>query len=301
MPAPAAKPSADAREPRWIADIAQSTLFPRSRGAQANGIRSAFGFPLRSAGQVVAVLEFFSDIPAELDAKLLLTARAMGDQVGRVLERRRAGERLREEAQHRELLLAELNHRVKNMLAVVVGMASQTGRGSTSVPEFQKSFISRLTSLSRGYNLLTGATWQPAPLRDIALEVVVPHLADRDRQLEIGGPDITLLPKAALALSMILHELVTNATKYGALSVPTGGIAITWSVRETDGKSLVSLAWRESGVVGVDKPGPPWFGTRLIQLSARHELQGRVDVDLAPEGIRYLFEFPSASVRENDR
>jgi PAS domain S-box-containing protein len=465
------------RQPAWVANVADEAPFKRPLALPQLGIRSVFGFPIMSGGDLLAVLEFFNDVPSEVDEDLLLTVRAAGDQVGRVLERKRAETLLREETralatinrintevageldlerfvqavtdaatevtkaefgaffynvagaegevrtlyalsgvprsafetfpvprktdifgptfagegilrfddvtadprygnnppyygmppghlpvrshlavpvcgrsgavlgslffghssvgvftprderivaaiavqaaigidnanlyrqaqdeiarrkeieQHQSLLLAELNHRVKNMLAVAVGIAAQTGRTSRSVREFQHSFVARLTALSRGYNLLTARSWEATPLRDLLVEILGPHLEDDSRQLRLDGDPVTLTPKASLALSLILHELVTNAAKYGALSVSSGTIAVEWSLLATGTGPRVRLVWSEHGVPIADGVKPSGFGTKLVTASAAHELGGSVEISYRADGVRYEFEFPAA-------
>jgi PAS domain S-box-containing protein len=272
-------------EPQWITDIATSELFVRHQSGEDLGVRAAFGFPIVTGGEVVAVLEFFSLDPRERDANLLLTARTMGHQVGRVIERRRVQE-------HQALLLAELNHRAKNMLAVVMGIASQTARKAKSIDEFNRDFFARLSSLSRAYGLLTAKHWEAASLEHLVSEVVTPHLAFSHSQLSLTGPPLLLPPKVALAISMVLHELTTNATKYGALSLPSGKIIVSSSVDHRPEGEVVCLTWEEAGVSDTDRPATPSFGTKLIETAVRHELGGRVKATFGSDGVRYEFEFP---------
>lgn len=293
-------------DPCWIADVQSDPNFPRAEAAAASGIKSAFAFPIVSGGKIVAVIEFFTDVAAEPDPDLLLTLRSIGDQVGRVFERRRSEQVLREQAQtlalelaerkrgeeHQRMLLAELDHRVKNMLAVVTGIASQTARSSRSIAAFSENFLSRLGSLSRAHTLLTAGNWAPAPLQRLVEELLAPYAQPHEGQLTISGPPVALRPKAALATSMILHELVTNATKYGALARPEGQISIEWDVAPGPPDQL-RLTWRETGVTGLVRPRRTGFGSRMIEASARHELGGTVAVAYGPEGIRYDFTFPA--------
>jgi PAS domain S-box-containing protein len=271
-------------EPQWIADVATSELFVRKSADEDLGVRAAFSFPIVIRAEVVAVLEFFSVVPLEPDSNLLLTARTMGEQVGRVVERRRVQD-------HQALLLSELNHRAKNMLAVVMGMASQTARKTISIEEFKVDFFSRLNSLSRAYGLLTAKNWEATSFESLLSEVVSPHLGS-ERQLSISGKPLLLPPKVALAMSMILHELTTNATKYGALSNPTGKIAVSSKFEHRPRGSVVCLTWQETGVPGTKLPAKSGFGTRLIETSVRHELGGRVTTSFGSDGVRYDFEFP---------
>jgi PAS domain S-box-containing protein len=271
---------------RWVADITHAEdNFPRFRELRDLDVRSAFGVPIKSGDKVIAVLEFFNDVVTERDPQVLLIARTFGEQVGRVLERR-------EVLQRQDILVEELNHRVKNMLAVVLALAMHTARGTSSLELFKKDFSERLVSLGRSYTLLTASEWKQTPLKDIIQEIVTPHVAPG--QLEFGGPDISLPAKATLAMSMILHELVTNAVKHGALSVPAGRIVLRWMLADREASAAeVALFWEESGLSGLKDPEQKsGFGSKLIEMSTRQELGGRVEMVYRPQGIRYDFRFP---------
>jgi two-component sensor histidine kinase len=237
---------------------------------------------------VIAVLEFFNDVITERDPHVLLIARTFGDQVGRVLERR-------EVLQRQEMLVAELNHRVKNMLAVVLAIAAHTARGTNSIDLFKKEFSGRLLSLGRSYSLLTASEWKQTPIKSIIEEIVMPHVPDQ--RLDFDGPEISLSAKATLAVSMILHELVTNAVKYGALSVPAGRITLRWMLADREGSAAeVALCWQESGLTGLQEPEQrSGFGTKLIERSTRQELGGRVETVYRPKASVTISGFPCAT------
>jgi len=275
------------REPEWIADIRQHGAFPRARLVEDVGVRSAFGFPIISGGEVTAILEFFSRDAARPDARLLHIVRALGQQVGRVLERQ-------VDQQRQGLLLAELDHRAKNMLAVVMSMADQTARRADSLEAFQGAFSARLSSLARGYGLITAGRWRATSLEDIARAVLHPYVAEDHAQIEMHGDTVVLPPKAALALTMILHELLSNAIKYGALSVPGGRVRLSWGINPASPRA-VHLEWRETGLTDLAPPARRGFGTKLIDASTRRELRGDIDVAFASSGVRYRFEFPNPS------
>ena len=272
------------REPYWILDVDRSDVLPGTWRVADAGVRSAFGFPIMSGGQVAAVLEFFSRDTAELDARLLQIVRILGQQVGRVLERQAV-------QRHQTLLVAELDHRAKNILAVVMGMADQTARRSPSLEAFKGAFSARLGALARGYTLVTAGHWRATSLEEIVREMVQPYVVAGQARLEMSGEAVVLSPKAALAVTMILHELVSNATKYGALSTPDGRIHIAWAV-SASGARMVQLEWRETGLSDLRRPTRRGFGAKLIETSARRELGGEVKAEFAPEGVRYRFNFP---------
>lgn len=272
------------REPVWISDIGKHGAFPRARPAGNLGVRSAFGFPIVSAGDVTAILEFFSRDAAQPDVRLLHIVRVLGEQVGRVLERRA-------EQRRQSLLLAELDHRAKNMLAVVTSMADQTARRAESLTTFRSAFTARLGSLARGYGLITAGQWRTTSLEAIARATLEPYVTEDGAQIDMHGDPVVLPPKAALALTMVLHELLSNAIKHGALASPLGRICLDWATEASPSRTI-RLQWRETGLTGVTRPTRRGFGTKLIEASARRELGGDVSVTFAPGGVHYRFEFP---------
>lgn len=291
------------REPEWIADVNSHPDFPRARWPGGIEIKSALCFPIISSEEVIAVIEFFSETAVQPDSEMLLTLRAIGQQVGRVFERRRAEQILREHAsaleaeieeriraeEHQKLLLAEVNHRVKNMLAVVTAIAAQTARNSTSIESFNQSFLARLHALNSAHSLLATESWRTVSLADLANTVMAPYRS-RD-QLHLSGGLLMLPPKAVLSVGLVLHELVTNAAKYGALSVPTGQISLEWE-SNVRSEPWVCLRWKEWGVGPVAPPARPGFGSAMIRASVQHDLRGKVNISYGDDGLEYDFEFP---------
>lgn len=201
--------------------------------------------------------------------------------VGTIIEVRNISEeKLAEERQR--LLLNELNHRVKNTLATVQSLAWQTFRPLD--PDAVDRFNGRLTALSRAHNILTESSWQSASVAEIIDTAV--EVFGRDRFV-LEGPACGLDPKAAVSLSMVIHELGTNAIKYGSLGAPAGSVSISWSCDLADnGDLLVELEWLERGGPPVTVPTKTGFGLRLIQRQLALEFGGKVDLDFRPEGLR---------------
>jgi PAS domain S-box-containing protein len=198
----------------------------------------------------------------------------------------------RHEAQRRQtLMLAELNHRVKNMLAVVAGIAHQTARVSTSIDAFGASFSGRLEALARAQEMLTAGDWEGTDLGEVADVLIGPFAAGSDARVSFGGPPVELTAKQVVSVSMVLHELISNAAKYGALAHPAGHVALSWSWSEASGEGRVRMRWKESGLSGVGPPTRKGFGLKMIGLSAGHELGGTADVEWQPDGVAYSFEF----------
>lgn len=202
-----------------------------------------------------------------------------------VTERREADAR-------QKLLLDELNHRVKNTLATVQSLATQTARGCGSVAEFRARFEPRLLALSAAHDRLTRNQWEGASLRAIAEEELAAHSAP-GRTLRAEGPDVHLPPRASLSLSLALHELATNAVKHGALSVPGGRVELSWATEGSPFPTAIALVWRERGGPAVEAPQREGFGSRLLRVTAR-ELGGRMILDHAEEGLTWRLSFPLA-------
>ncbi|AWN48496.1 histidine kinase [Methylobacterium terrae] len=190
-----------------------------------------------------------------------------------------------------ELLIHELNHRVKNTLATVQSMARQTARSAASLDDFTGSFEARLLAMSQTHNVLTANHWEGAGLRGILSAELEPYAGGRADRIRLEGPPVSLTPAVALPLGMAIHELATNAAKYGALSAEAGQVAVDWAVRT----GTLSLRWRESGGPPVAPPVRTGFGTRLIRASLERELAGEVRLDYAEGGLACLIAVPLAA------
>ncbi len=206
-------------------------------------------------------------------------------QLLNVTDRKRAEETQR-------LLVGELNHRVKNTLASVQAIARQTLRYSSGPSDFAPTFIGRIHSLAAAHSLLSGATWQGARLKDLVEGQLEIGALGADR-FETSGPDLELAPEPALHLALVLHELVTNAHKYGALSVPGGRVALTWGLSD----ALLSMQWIERGGPAVQVPARKGFGTALIERSLMAD-GGKAVASYDPEGITWSLTLPHAAASQ---
>jgi PAS domain S-box-containing protein len=191
----------------------------------------------------------------------------------------------------RELLSRELSHRVKNTLAVVQALAMQTDH-SSSVEEYRDKFIGRLSALARAHSLLLDAQWRGADLKELSEQALQAYRINHPDVVQIEGPSVPLMPGQSLGLSLIVHELGTNAAKYGALSHPEGRVHVSWQIEQGDDGRRVRLRWEEQGVPVVKAPEKRGFGTRLIERACRHELEGEVELDYTPGGLRWELVFP---------
>ena len=188
--------------------------------------------------------------------------------------------------EHQRLLVDELNHRVKNMLSVVISLATQTLRRSGTLEEFEGVFLGRVHALTAAYALLSRESWSYVQLNEIVAEEMRPFLAGDRANVRIEGPAVPLDPRGALALGMAIHELATNAAKYGALSVPEGDVAVTWTVERSGDEEYLALDWIEQNGPPVTAPVKKGFGTILIERGLSHDLAGEAKIQFLPNGVQ---------------
>lgn len=208
--------------------------------------------------------------------------------IGSIVTLTEITERKRAEEQQR-ILVAELNHRVKNILAIVQSVAGQTLRSSPSLNAFNATFAGRIKALSIAHDILTQTRWIGIGLNELLAAVLAPYRGDA--RVALQGPPVMLPARVVTPLSMAIHELATNASKYGALSGPRGTVSISWEVRH-DGISEVEMTWSEQGGPKVERAGSSGFGTRLIQRVVAYDLDGNVDLSFAPDGVCGVLRFP---------
>jgi two-component sensor histidine kinase/DNA-binding response OmpR family regulator len=218
---------------------------------------------------------------AGIDAKVLLA------QAGIDAKEREAADKLQ------KLILEELHHRIKNTLATVSAIASQSLRTATSIEHGQHAIEGRLVALGRAHDLLLQARWANASLEQTIRGATEPYVSIGSGRISIEGPEIPITSGAVIALAMTLNELCTNTTKFGALSVPAGRIEIVWNVDEE--KQRLNLTWSEKNGPTVHAPSRQSFGTRLIG-SLGQQLKGEVKLAYDATGFVYVLNVPMASL-----
>ncbi len=218
---------------------------------------------------------------AGIDAEVLLA------QAGIDAKEREAADKLQ------KLILEELHHRIKNTLATVSAIASQSLRTATSIEDGQHAIEGRLIALGRAHDLLLQARWANADLANTIRGATEPYDSEGGGRFSISGPDIKITSGAVIALAMTLNELCTNTTKFGALSVPGGSVDIAWSVDEA--KQRLQMTWSEKGGPAVSAPSRQSFGTRLIG-SLGQQLKGQVKLAYDPTGFVYALDVPMTSL-----
>lgn len=199
----------------------------------------------------------------------------------------------RKEAEERQrLLLRELSHRVKNILATVQVIATRSLAKDRSLEEARELLVERLRALSTTHDLLTASGWQGASLRAIAEAELKPY----GKRAALEGPEIVLSPRASQTLGLILHELVTNAAKHGALTVPEGRVELGWRLLDTISGRRFRLDWHERGGPPVSPPRRQGFGRSMIERIVAYELKGEAELGFPPEGVTYWLETPAERV-----
>lgn len=218
---------------------------------------------------------------ADIDAKALLA------QSGIDADERDAADKLQ------KLIVGELHHRIKNNLATVSAIASQSFRTTTSIEHGQKAMEGRLLALSRAHDLLMQVSWSNASLTRTVSGATEPFDSQGNRRFHFNGPDIKVTSSAVIALAMTLNELCTNTTKFGALSTPAGSVEVAWTIDEE--KQRLCLTWIERGGPPVQPPTRRSFGTRMME-SLGQQLNGQVRLSYEPSGFVYSLDVPLRSI-----
>jgi two-component sensor histidine kinase/CheY-like chemotaxis protein len=204
-------------------------------------------------------------------------------------ERRAAQER-------QELLIAELNHRVRNILALIRGLITRSRERAMSLEEFASVVGGRVQALARAHDQITVDNWGPAPLRNLFTTEAGAYLHEKANRVSLDGPDVLLEPPAFSTLALVVHELLTNSAKYGALCDNEGKVRVTW---EMSASGRLVIDWQEEGGPPVQAPTRRGFGSTIIERSIPFDLKGEADVQYRFEGVKARFEIPSGYVRRD--
>lgn len=252
-------------------------LANRSMVLEVTSLRSA------SLSMISMVTLLFGLAVASL---LMLVSRLLTQQL---VEDQRALAWFAEQNSIRNSLTRELNHRVKNTLANVLSIVTLTRRRARSLDEFADGLDGRIRALSATHDLLTQSDWGTTPIEAVVSAELAPYTRAGEDVLDMAGPAVELAPNDALSLGLALHELATNASKYGSLSVPNGRVSIVWELMTNE---LARLDWHESGGPAVPTTRPRGFGTDLIEKIVAHELRHPVELVFAPDGVHCTLLIP---------
>lgn len=247
--------------------------------------------PLVKEGQLRAALYIHSEAPRRWTQAEIDLSRDVAERTWAAVERAKSDAR-------RRLLINELNHRVKNTLATVQSIAAQSFKAGEPKAA-REAFEARLFALSKTHDVLTRENWERVNLRDIAEEAMAPYRRDQIERFAIEGPALHVPPRIALPLAMALHELTTNAVKYGAFSVDSGRVLIHWDLIEGWDEKSLTLRWQEEGGPPVKSPTRKGFGSRLIERSLSRELSGKVLLDYRPSGLLCTISLPLPVAQES--
>jgi two-component sensor histidine kinase/CheY-like chemotaxis protein len=239
----------------------------------------------RSAQEVVLLAE--NDSLRLLLEQAGIDAKALLAQAGIDAREREAADKLQ------KLILGELHHRIKNTLATVSAIASQSFRAASSIEHGQKAMEGRLAALGRAHDLLMQVSWANASLTHTLSGATEPYDSRGARRFHFNGPDIRITSGAVIALAMTLNELCTNTTKFGALSIPAGRVEIAWTIDEV--KQRLRFVWTERGGPAVEPPTRRSFGTRMME-SLGQQLNGQVQLAYEPSGFIYTLDVPLGSL-----
>ena len=217
---------------------------------------------------------------------------AVGACVREVTDETRMMNRIKDQSEHQQLLLAELQHRVKNMLATISAISKLLLKGVDDPAVYQARLLERLGAISRTHDLLTDAEWKTASFSEIVANEARPYLQSGSDRVRLTGPELTLSAKQALSIGMAVHELMTNAAKYGALSIDEGRIEISTAHDASSGEDHARIIWREIDGPRIDAPpARKGFGSVVIERVLKSDLQAEVSVDYRPEGLLFDVNF----------
>jgi two-component sensor histidine kinase len=235
----------------------------------------------------VTVLErpFHPDVLVDAVGSALRARKRQREVQSHLEERQRTHER-------QALLIRELHHRVKNTLATVQALVGATARSAKSVDEFYHAFVARIVALAHTHTMLTEDYWQTASLGEILNAELGPYRSKSEDRVSLDGPDIHMQADLAVPLGMAIHELSTNAAKYGSLSVPEGKLQVRWDVREQGSARKLILNWSEIGGPPVEKPSRHGFGSTLIRRVLTTQCKADIQYDFEPDGIHFRLEAP---------
>ncbi len=200
--------------------------------------------------------------------------------------------RRKRDEEHRNLLAGELSHRVKNSLAMIQAIISQTLRRANSLDEAGETLQARVFAMAAANDILVQQSWEGASLRDLLKRTLAPFGADDGAQFHLAGPDVSLPPRIATSLALAMHEMATNASKYGALSVDEGEVRIVWEIGTDQDTRRLLLRWTEAGGPPVSTPDRSGFGTTLIERVLARDTGGTAKIDYAPHGVTLVIDAP---------
>jgi PAS domain S-box-containing protein len=271
--------------PIAMSDIASTELDASLRATiEAEGVAAAAFIPLATKGALIGKCMAYYPAPHAFTETDMNVAVTIARQLGFGIERMRAEEERQSAEGAKELLLNESRHRIKNTLATVQAIATQT-LSRTSAGEVQ-AFVARLHALGEAHEVLANKNWNRAPLNEVVSRALKPFASKQENRFVVDGPMVWLPANTSLGLTLCLHELATNAVKYGALSNENGRVHVSWEVQRDAVRPKLHLTWAESGGPPVAAPTRKGFGSLLIQATGEDDTR----VDFHPDGVCCLLD-----------
>lgn len=275
-----------------IPDIYADDRIPHE-AYRPTGIHSLIMTPVGEPAPFGALGVYWRDVREASEDEVAVMA-ALASCMGTALQNIDLMQSLQAELDHKRLLVNELNHRVKNTMAIVQSLSAQTLRPDRPTAAARADFESRLMALAGAHVLMTEAEWRSASLRELIERTVQPFAEGAGAaRFRLAGPDVTLPPKSAVAFALAIHELCTNGAKHGALGADAGRVAVDWALSDEAGGARLRLAWRESGGPPVVEPARRGFGSRLLERGLSAELKGQVRLAFPPEGLVCTIDAPA--------
>jgi two-component sensor histidine kinase len=295
------------QQPLVVSDAAQDPILRENLAVADLGVKAYLGVPLTlPSGHIIGSLCAIDTSPRPWSADDLKTLSEIADIVMSEIGLRHEVDKRRRMEQSQELLISELHHRVKNTLSTVQALIQLNLRSSPSIEDFRGTIAGRIESLAKTHTLLTQRRWNAIAFRDILKSELEPY--EQAERVTLIGPDFDLDAEIATTAGMVIHELTTNAAKYGALSSPDGRIEVSWTFETAlkddspDGhpEAHVSLYWRETGGPAVRTPERKGFGSTLVERLIVRQFDGTALFEFAPAGLSFGATFPVPLVVHRD-
>lgn len=274
-------------------DLAREHRFETPDVLRRHGVKSMVNVIIAGERAPFGVLEVDAQEPRDFSDDDVAFLRTYANLLAAAIERVRSHDRLRRTAREQGVLARELGHRVRNLLGLVRALASQTTVKDRSGDEFRRAFLDRLQALSTAESLVFESNDERADPLKLAHEVLAPHRSDERDNISIEGVTVGLSARQARMFGLALHELATNAAKYGALSHPDGVVHLEWHLEDgNSGDRQIALSWEETDGPEITPPERKGFGTRLLEDVVTHELNGKAELAYGQSGLCYLLRFP---------
>lgn len=274
-------------------DLARENRFETPAVLLRHGVKSMVNVIIAGEGAPFGVLEVDAQEPREFSDDDVAFLRTYANLLAAAIERVRSHDMLRRSAREQGVLARELGHRVRNLLGLVRALASQTSSKDRTGEEFRRAFVDRLQALSAAESLVFESSDERADPLKLAHEVLAPHRKDDRDNISIEGVSVGLSARQARMFGLALHELATNAAKYGALSAADGTVHVRWHLEEGNaGDIQIAMTWEETDGPEIAPPERRGFGTRLLKDVVTHELNGKAELVYGQTGLRYHLKFP---------